>query len=125
MSDNENGGNETGRNDGTDGDSGTLSPSRAYELSETQGLSYREIAGMYDTSKSTVQRRVKEHKKSADVGRDSVAPTDFERSQLESALEDKKQDEDEYECSECGKSMDYMEYDTCPNCGTALGWTEL
>lgn len=114
-----------GQNGGTGRDDETLSPSRAYELSENQDLSYREIGSMYDTSKSTVQRRVKEHKKSADVGRESVSATDFERSQLEEALDDKKQDDDEYECSNCGKSLEYMEFDACPNCDTKLGWTEI
>lgn len=125
MSENENAAGDGGPDDGPDRSNENLVPKRAYVLSKEQGLSQREIAGMYDIGKSTVRRRIKEHEESMEVGKESVSASDFERDQLESALEDKSKDDDQFECSGCGKSMDYMEFDVCPNCDTRLGWTDL
>lgn len=102
-----------------------LTPKEAYDLTENQGLTQNAVAHMFDVSQGYVSQRKKEHTESAEVGKSQVSPGDFEKGELEQALSDKKSDDDEYECPECGYTMDYMENEQCPECGTNFAWDQL
>lgn len=102
-----------------------LTQKEAYNLTQNQGMKTTTVAKIYDVSPSYVSQQKKAYEEALETGKGMASPGDFEKDELESALEDKQSDDDEYECSQCGRSLDYMENDNCPNCDTPLGWSDL
>lgn len=106
-----------------------LTPEEAYNLTENKGFKGKTVAKMFGVSSAYVSQQKSSYKTALNdgrqEGRNSVTASDFDQQTLENALNDKRDDEDVYECQECGKEMDYMEYEQCPNCGTKLGWNQL
>lgn len=117
---------ETPENDSVEDRSGDkLTPEEAYQLTEEKGYAGKTVAKMFDVSPGWVSQQKNEFKKGIEKGRDSVSPNDFGREDLETALADKKSEDDEYDCPNCDRSYDYMEVETCDNCGTPFNWDAL
>lgn len=106
-----------------------LTPEEAYNLTENKGFKGTTVAKMFDVSSAYVSQQKNSYKNALNDGRQegrkSVEPSDFDKNELENALNDKQEDEDVYECQECGREMDYMEYENCPECGANLGWNKI
>jgi len=103
-----------------------------YDKYHEKGMTQAQIAEEYDASQSTVSRVISAYdegketgrEKGVEEGKESVEPTSFGREVLESALSDKKDDDDDYSCSECSASVEYME-ENCPDCGAGFNWDAL
>lgn len=103
-----------------------------YEQYHEEGMTQAQIAEQHDASQSTVSRVInafdtgkeKGREKGVEEGKQSVEPTTFDREVLESALADKKEDDDEYTCGECGSSVEYMD-ENCSSCGAGFNWDAL
>lgn len=103
-----------------------------HKMYHEQGMTQAQIAEEYDASQSTVSRVLNAYEdgketgreKGKKEGRESVDPSDFDRETLESALNDDKDDDDEYTCSNCSASVEYME-ETCPECGAGFNWDAI
>lgn len=103
-----------------------------YEKYHEEGMTQAQIAEEADTSQSTVSRVINAYdtgkttgrEKGVEEGKESVEPTSFEREVLEAALADKTEDADEYDCGNCGGSLEYME-EECPKCGAVPNWDAL
>jgi len=105
-----------------------LTPERAYDLYDNKGHSYREIAGMYDTSHTTVRRRVETYKSGMESGVEEVTsnPEEYELTELS---DDEESDENPFEttCPACGNMIetpDSAGENPCPECGKTLNWAE-
>lgn len=103
-----------------------------YDKYHEQGMTQAQIAEEADASQSTVSRVIAAYdtgketgrEKGVEEGKESVEPTSFGREVLESALADKKADEDEYDCGNCGGSLEYMT-ENCSSCGAVPNWDAL
>lgn len=105
-------------------DGETLTASRAYQLKEEQGLSYREIGNLYGKSKDTARRRYKEFEKGVETGKNEAGPNDFSVEELRQAISDKQDDDNpfEYECPGCGAPIAEGE-EVCDNCDAEIEWS--
>lgn len=103
-----------------------------YNQYHEQGMTQAQIAEQFDASQSTVSRVIAAYDDGKETGREtgieegkeSVEPTSFGREVLESALADKKEDDDEYSCGECGTGVEYMT-ENCPECNSGFNWDAL
>lgn len=102
-----------------------LTPERAFQLTEKQGMLGKEVAELYDVTPSYVSQLKGQYQNAVDKGRNSAEISDFERDEIKDYLEDTKDTEDEYECPNCTQTFEYMEYQICPNCDSKLPWDKV
>lgn len=105
-----------------------LTAKRAHELAQAGegSMSYKEIATLYNTSKTTVKRRVDSYKEAHEDGINTVTnnPQEYD---LEETIEDEETQSPYKEtCPGCNKEIDVPEKTVapCPDCGVTVDWSK-
>lgn len=105
-----------------------LTSTRAHELAQAGDgdMSYSEIATLYNTSKTTVKRRVDDYKEAHDSGVNTVTnnPEEYD---LTEKIEDKEtQNPYKETCPGCNKEIEVPEESVapCPDCGVTVDWSK-
>ncbi len=99
---------------------------KAYQLYTEENLTQEQVGERLDCSQQWARELIEAHKgalaqhedgrkKGIEEGARSM------KSKMEDSLEDRLSGDDEYDCSECGASVDYLS-PKCGSCGEALNW---
>jgi len=106
-----------------------LTPKRAYELFEDEGMTNNQIAEKFDSSVSTVIRRRRTHEETQDQISSEI-DDQIDSLDLGSHITDDEPEDNPYavtECPACGDDMDTPDsagQHDCPHCETTLKFGE-
>lgn len=127
MSDEEHNDSVPERESNEDLSAGDLTATRAHELAQSGGgnMSYQEIANLYNTSKTTVKRRVDSYKDAHEQGINTVTSNPEEYDLTEKIEDEETENPYSETCPSCEKEVDVPEEQVapCPECGTTVDWS--
>lgn len=106
----------------------TLTPQEAYRLREDVGLQNKTVAQMFDVTPGYVSQLYSQYEDAKEEGKSEVEVSDFERTELEEAIQDKETESPYHTaCPACDESIPTPEtagQNPCPECGETLNWDE-